>query len=88
MRIFQTLIFLFTLFIFRAETSTAQQAPSTAMDQIHELEVVIGNLQLSIDVATADVIKLDVTKFPVGQYFIRVAVRGKKDVTKPISITH
>ena len=41
-----------------------------------------------IDVAMADVIKLDVAKFPVGQYFIRVAVRGKKDVTKPISITH
>lgn len=36
-------------------TSTAQQTPSTAMDQIHELEAAIGNLQLGIDAATADV---------------------------------
>ena len=36
-------------------TSTAQEAPSTTMDQIHELEAAIGSLQLGVDAATADV---------------------------------
>lgn len=36
-------------------TSTAQVAPSTAMDQVHELEAAIGSLQLGVDAATADI---------------------------------
>ena len=36
-------------------TSSHQAAPSTAMDQIHELEAAIGVLQLGIDAATADI---------------------------------
>lgn len=35
--------------------STAQEAPSTAMDRVHELEAAIGRLQLGIDAATADI---------------------------------
>ena len=34
---------------------SSQAAPSTAMDQIHELEAAIGSLQLGIDAATADI---------------------------------
>ena len=38
-----------------SRTSSPQAAPSTAMDQIHELEAAIGSLQLGIDAATADI---------------------------------
>ena len=38
-----------------SSTSSHQAAPSTAMDQIQELEAAIGSLQLGIDAATADI---------------------------------
>ncbi len=38
-----------------SSVASPQAAPSTAMDQIHELEAAIGSLQLSVDAATADV---------------------------------
>jgi len=38
-----------------SSTPSQQAAPSTAMDQIHELEAAIGSLQLGIDAATADI---------------------------------
>ena len=38
-----------------SSTPSPQAAPSTAMDQIHELEAAIGSLQLGIDAATADI---------------------------------
>lgn len=40
----------------KASSAPSQQAaPSTAMDQIHELEAAIGSLQVGIDAATADI---------------------------------
>lgn len=38
-----------------SSTPSQRAAPSTAMDQIHELEAAIGSLQLGIDAATADI---------------------------------
>ena len=38
-----------------SSTASHQVAPSTAMDQIQELEAAIGSLQLGIDAATADI---------------------------------
>jgi len=38
-----------------SSASSHQAAPSTVMDQIHELEAAIGSLQLGIDAATADI---------------------------------
>lgn len=38
-----------------SSTSSHQEPPSTAMDQIHELEAAIGSLQVGIDAATADI---------------------------------
>ena len=38
-----------------SSTPSHQAAPSTAMDQIQELEAAIGSLQLGIDAATADI---------------------------------
>lgn len=38
-----------------SSTSSHQAAPSTAMNQIHELEAAIGVLQTGIDAATADI---------------------------------
>lgn len=38
-----------------SSTPSQRAAPSTAMDQIHELEAAIGSLQFGIDAATADI---------------------------------
>jgi Bacterial Ig domain/Secretion system C-terminal sorting domain len=37
---------------------------------------------------TNTIVEFDVTKEPVGQYSIRVASKGKRDVIKPLVITH
>ena len=40
------------------------------------------------DAGSSDVIQLDVSDIPVGQYLMRVASKGKKDVTKNVSVSH
>jgi hypothetical protein len=41
-----------------------------------------------VDATASSVIQMDVTNIPVGQYLMRVVSKGKKDVTKSVSVSH
>jgi hypothetical protein len=40
------------------------------------------------DAAALNTVQMDVSNLPVGQYVIRVVSKGKKDVTKSVSVVH
>lgn len=41
-----------------------------------------------LESAKSGLIQMDVTNIPVGQYLMRVVSKGKKDVTKQVSVSH
>ena len=41
-----------------------------------------------VDAAASSLIQMDVTNIPVGQYLMRVTSKGKKDITKQVSVSH